>query len=555
MKTATTLFLLLVTGLFSHLSIALNLSAEVDRDKIALNESLRLIVTADKNIDTEIDFSQLLLQFDIINTRRSSRTAIENGAITSTTNWLLILAPKESGKLIIPSFEAQGAFSKPITITVTEANAASGNDTQSKDIFLEATVDKSSAYVQEQILLTLKLYYKINLASYDANDPNIENTVIEEISENNYRSQLDGEQYNVLEKVYALHPQASGPLTIPSQRWRLEKSSRRFQLGGSSNPYLYTKTPAINIDIKAIPASSTAKSWLPSTAITLDDRWQQSLLQAKVGEPLNYEIVLSANGLSASQLPLIELPETENFTVYSELPKTENNKSAVGIIGTRTTQFAVIPRKAGQFIFPEISFKWWNTSSDREETIRIPAQKIVVANPAVANTNQALPSIPSLAETTATQTTSSNTWLWQISTIILALVCALLGFLLFRQQGQRQPSSQLNSQQKATSLKSNKRLQQLVEAIHNAASEKNAPELRKAIIQWGKFITGNETINSLNAIVEELPELKTELEALDKQLYSQNNENVFSFNALVEKINKIKIKENTNKKNVLEPLY
>jgi hypothetical protein len=465
------------------------------------------------------------------------------------------LAPKESGKLIIPSFEAQGAFSKPITITVTEANTASGESSQSKDIFLEATVDKKSAYVQEQILLTLKLYYKINLASYDANDPNIENTVIEEISENNYRSQLNGEQYNVLEKVYALHPQASGPLVIPSQRWRLEKSSRRFNLGGSSNPYLYTKTSAINITVKAIPVNSTAQSWLPSTAITLDDRWQQSLLQAKVGEPLNYEIVLSANGLSASQLPLIELPESENFTVYSELPKTENNKSAVGIIGTRTTQFAVIPRKAGQFIFPEISFKWWNTSSDREETIRIPAQKIIVANPATANTTQALPSIPSLTESESTQNTSTKPWLWQTSTVILALACALLGFLLFRQQGQLQSNTKINDKQKSLSLKSSQQQKQLLKAIHNAASDNNASELRQAIIQWAKWITNNQEINTLSAITKKLPQLTTELEALDKQLYSQSNENVFNLQALVEKINKIKMIEEEKVSNTLEALY
>jgi hypothetical protein len=557
MKMMKKLILLLSIVFISIPGFCLSLRAEVDRNNIAINESLRLIVTADKTVNDEIDFSQLQHQFDIINTRRSSQTSITNGAISSNTQWLLILAPKEIGTLTIPSFEIKGAYSPALTIKVLEDNSASNNGQKNKELFLEATVDKTSAYVQEQILFKLRLYYKTNLSSYDADNPNIENTVIEEVSENNFHTQLNGQQYNVLEKVYALHPQASGTLTIPSQKWRLEKSIRNFNFGGPSNPYLYTKTKAIEISVKPIPTTSTAKEWLPSTAVTLDENWQQSLLQAKVGEPLNYQLILSANGLSASQLPTIELPNSENFTVYSELPKTENNKSVIGIIGSRTSQFAVIPRTAGQFSFPEISIKWWNTSSDKEETIVIPSQKIIVANPQIAENKQALPTLTQASEASK-ETTNNSIILWQTATSILAICCCILIFLLFNS-----PSAILMNRNTAlrqgnqTNKNENpaKQAQAFIHTMEQAAAKEDWPTLRQTVLAWGQMTLANHSAASLQDIAERIPDLKNPLLQLDNYLYGNRKDDAFNPAQLLQVIKSIKPPATNNAAQTLKPLY
>ena len=323
----TAYLILLVLGApFAH---GLSLSAEVDRQTVALNETLRLIVTADTSTQQTIDFNQLDHQFDILNTQRSNQTQFINGKRSSTTSWILILAPKETGQLVIPSFELNGIYSQAITITVTDSATAITAIKEDAEVFLTVEVDKQSVYVQQQILLTFQLYYRIGLSGYDTESLTLPNTTIEAVDESNFQTQWNGQRYQVLKKVYALHPQSSGQLEIPAQSWRLEKSLRSF-FGRGGNPYLYVKSDSIPITVKPMPATSTASHWLPSTNISLETSVSADTLQAKLGEPFNYPVTLSANGLTAAQLPDITLPTIDGFTLYADQAKTENVKSSTG---------------------------------------------------------------------------------------------------------------------------------------------------------------------------------------------------------------------------------
>ena len=143
-------------------------------------------------------------------------------------------------------------------------------NTDGADVFLQTSVDSDSVYVQQQVLLTLRLYYRIGLSSYDADDLSLNNTTVAEVSENTFQTQVSGKTYNVFEKVYALHPQSSGELKIPRQSWRLEKSLRSFRLGRTGNPYIYIKSDPLNIKVNAIPERFTGIHWLPSTAVTIE---------------------------------------------------------------------------------------------------------------------------------------------------------------------------------------------------------------------------------------------------------------------------------------------
>jgi len=539
---------------------ALVLNAEVDRTQLASNESLRLIVTADETATAKVDFSELLLQFDIINTQRSNQTSIVNGKISSSTQWILILSPKESGQLVIPSFEYRGVYSQAIPITVDD-NAKSGGANKGtpvdKDVFLRLSVNKNTLYVQEQLLVTIRLYYKTALSSYDNEALQIDNSTLTLVSENNFRSDVKGVNYNVLEKTYALHPQASGTITIPAQSWRLEKALNRFSFGRSGNPYLYVRSDPVTIEVLPIADESTASTWLPSTALTLDGKWKQSILEAKVGEPLNYQLVLIANGLTAAQLPDITLPESDEFTIYSDKADINDNKSTAGIIGTRVNNFAIIPRKTGTFTFPGTTVKWWNTEKNREEQATVKAQSIVVVNANITESDR-LPILSSEENKDNIQQSKPDSKLWQILTLVFLALSIFLGYILLRKQYER-PAN--NNTTKAAYTESNqkelKTEKQLKQYIIDSAKSENWLELVDSILKYGTFISDGQQINSLASMALIYPDLEGELERLDQEIYSnKKSKSTYSPEILVKLVLSITKKtKHSNKNSQLKKLY
>lgn len=510
--TISKLLLSLVLLFCVNSAFAATLSSKVDRTQVALNESLRLEVVLNKATNDAIDFSQLTQQFEIINKQRSSRQSIINGQLSASTQWTFILLPREQGELIIPSFQYKGIYSEAITISVDDSHQKS---TRSDDVFLDVTVDKNSVYVQEQVLLTLRLYYRISLNSYEATDLELDNAIFEVVRENQFNTRLDNQQFKVLEMVYAVHPQTTGTLTIPSQTWRLKKLSRGFGFS-YDDEFLITRSDPLTVDVKPIPEKASAKHWLPSTQLTLEPKWQDSIIQARVGEPLNLELLLSANGLNASQLPEIQLPEAENLTIYKGQSSTSNVASSKGVLGKRTQQFAIIPQKAGTWELPEINFSWWNLNTDQEEVIQVPAQTIVVA--ASQLEDNAAFFTPEPEDIPAKETVVKTSIFWKLSTLALLLINGVFIYLLFVKK-KTASNSPIETKQAVTKPSGSYR--KVYKQLEQQISHNDWQGMRVSLIQWGQLGKRSTQSNSLSALQAHYPELAPFIHRINQALYSQ----------------------------------
>ncbi len=540
--------------LLSSHTYALTLKAEVDRTSIARSETLNLIITADDNANSDIDFSQLSFQFDILNTQRSSRVTISNGKKVAKTFWVVTLAPKEIGKLTIPSFKYKNAFSSSITINVTKEVNTSNSSSSSPDIFFEVIADKKQAYVQEQILVTARLYYKISLANYEHEDFKVDNARVEQIHKTDNETIFRGERYKVLEELYTLHPQSSGKITVPIQTWRLEKPSRRFGFGNSTNPYLYVRSKAISFDILPIPSNRDANTeWLPSKKIDLTTQWKQSPLQASIGEPLNLQISINAQGLFDYQLPDLKLNETENFTIYQAQPETNNIKDSKGVTGIRKINYSIIPRKTGQFTLPDVSLTWWNTETNREEVFQLPEQTIIVAKSTIESTinNQTL-----LNTATAPNPASDNSaslLIWQLISTFFAVITCFLCYQLYRFKNTQTSASGKTKNNRAEIFLSQEKIH--LNRIKNAIDAQNWQLLRREIIDWIKILLNDEGIDSLNKIAVYFPELALPLQQLENKLYGQHIDNSYNPQLLFDLIRKQRPPTRKQTKSQLKELY
>jgi hypothetical protein len=584
------LILLLIT--IGALLLAVNthaatLTTSIDRTAITINDTLLLTITLDKQGADEIDFAALELQFDILQRQQSSQTSIVNGRISSRTQWTLVIAPKETGSLLIPSLSANGAFSDAIKITVDDNNSSNGSQSNSQsnsqinnqnnlqnnapttngnnqtntngEVFLRAIVNKNSVYVQEQIILRLQLHYRISLTDYEASEFIISDSAQELIDKKNFKTAINGVTYNVLEHVYALHPQTSGTLTIPQQLWQVEKPSNRF--GRIQSPFLRVTSQPLAINVKPISSQSTADYWLPASKINFTQQWEQSTISANVGEPLSYQLTITADGLGHSQLPNISLDTNTNtdFTIYSDKADTKNQLGTQGIVGTRLINYAVIPKNTGTFTLPPISLRWWNINTDKEEVITLESQKIVVASTLLdqQNTIPAVSAVENTSTSDSPTTPSTTLRLWQFSTGVFFVLWLIFFYLWCRRRnGYHDAGKSPRQSGSFNNIAKNKRSLKIIYSdIESAVENKQYVALKALLLEWARHKTKENVTNS-DEFYRYFTELSEVMSTIDKQLYSPNSIVVWDFAELLNLLKQQKAPKTETANNAeLEGLY
>src|SRR5690554_610071 len=164
---------LLLLG-FSHISMATEFTASVDRTQIGEQDTLTLKLRInEQTIFGTPELKPLEQDFRIQGQQRSQQFRSVNGKTESFTEWNIGLLPRRTGTLTIPSLSFKGESTQPIIIEVLPPSAAA-LEQASNDFFFEVEVTPNNeALVQSQILYKEKLYY-----AADHNDANLSEFVV-----------------------------------------------------------------------------------------------------------------------------------------------------------------------------------------------------------------------------------------------------------------------------------------------------------------------------------------------------------------------------------------
>lgn len=562
--------LALLVLFFSFSSIAASIRSEVDRTEISLNDTLQLTIIVDEQVAfSSPELGDLEKHFDIISRRRSNEYRSNNGEVHSFTKWSLTIGPKQEGKLIVPSFEYDGNYSDAITINVATQKKVSGN----RDIFIETELDKKQVFVQEQIIYTQKLYSAVNISSHDPQPLDIAGARVEHLTDHNYQTRISGRPYVVLELRYAIYPQQSGKLEIPALSWVMMTSSGRRNVfdpfGNNQGNVRRMSTETRFIEVQAKPAQSGR--WLPTADLKLSQQWSQQPENFVVGEPITRTIQISAQGLTAAQLPLVST-DSENILnrvlkIYPEQPKTEDRKTTGGIQGIRQTTEALIPNTAGPLLLPEISVRWWNTNSNDWQVSKLAAQQVnVKANPGfVPNQNApvapavrdavALPehddkpsassaqALPEMAEGKLKDVNSGvqpNTLTFWLLGLCFGLICLLLGlsFLYWRLLAKNKDLKEalgLKSDAKANKLNNAQHIETQIQNVLGSVDKANWQSTQQGITELINTLRKEAKISDSKAHLEQLlsqaEELNNIIDDLNTELYSGSSQGGFTINA------------------------
>lgn len=410
-----------------------NFTASVDRSQIDSGEMVELTLESD---DTTLfgkpDLSPLNELFDVYGTRQVNRLTSVDGASHATTRWIVTISPKHSGYVVIPPISLGDKTTEPITLHVLEASA-SNQKGKMAPVFIDASVDKESVYVQAQAILTLRIYHSVSLYDDSSLTPlEIADARVEPLGKpRTYEKQINGVRHGVIELRYAIFPQKSGTLNIPAQTFTATTVGRANPndfnpFGPRPGKVARVKSSVIPLTVKAKPASYPSDApWLPASALSLAESWSPEPDKAKVGDSLTRTLMLKAEGLSSAQLPALPQTQSKGLKRYPDKPQLSNETSEQGIIGSREEREALVANQAGKVELAPVEVVWWNTDKDQLERTSVPGHTLEIA----ANSEISTDPVPAAALPATTQT-GQAVWPWQLACFILSLT-TLIGFALW----------------------------------------------------------------------------------------------------------------------------
>lgn len=448
------LFAAVVMLLFASALPAADISVRVDRSPVALSESFQIVFEADGNVDDDPDFSPLERDFQIISTSQSSRLSIVNGNSSSTRTWTLTALARRTGRLQIPAIAFGSDQSPAGAVEITRAATQPvPQAAQNNEVFLEVEAQPLQPFVQQQIVYKVRLFRTSPTANASLSEPQLQqgDAVIERIGEDAlYDTRVNGRPYQVVERRYAIYPQSSGTLKIGPLTYRGQTDLSPFSMLDpfARRPEMIVRQSApVDLEVRAKPEGQDQQLWLPARGLTLTESWSGNPPEFRVGEPITRTLTLTADGLTASQLP--ELPPwvPATFKSYPDQPELTDAKSAEGIAGTRVEKVAIIPNQAGAYELPAIRVPWWNTARNQFESAELPAQRVVVLPSAAAGGADASPAMPaSSVNQVATQAapspvtgaapadvpTASRLWQWISAALALLWLTTLSAWWMSR---------------------------------------------------------------------------------------------------------------------------
>ncbi len=515
--------ILLLVTLLPAISQA-SFTASVDRNTISEQDIISLTLrSTDGQVADQIDLSALEQDFSILNRKQSNKLSLINGQRSSVNDYILIIAPNRSGVLTVPSFSFKGNSTQPIKVRVS-AGPADPKQALS-EVFLDNEVTKQEVYVQEQFFYRLRIFHSTGLDEPRLSPPEIANAVVKQLGEQkNYEQIVNGVRYSIVEINYSVIPESSGRLIIPEQTLTARTVPIGRNIFRSNGRLLRVKSATQIINVLPKPESyPNDRPWLPTPELVLEDSWAQITPQLRAGNPTTRTITMSAKGLSAAQLPNLELQAIPGLKIYPDQPSLDDQVTAEGNRGIRSVAAAVVPSQEGFLEFPGLDLVWWNTNTNQLEKSIIPAQKLRVLPPLQEALNSQLPPVTFNDQIASTDDhdmaeNQKNQFVWPVLTTVFALLWLITLWRLMRNR--KRPTNYVASAEEGYKARIENRYGAL-KKLKRAISERDYSQTRQSLIDWFKAVYPDHSIENLDDIrrLDCHPEIDEQIMALQAQLY------------------------------------
>ena len=527
-----------------------DLTATIDRSVIDSNETFRLNIRYDGQVFSgEPDLTELKKDFEVLSNNRQQSYSSINGKTESFTVWVLQLKPKRSGILEIPTLNFKGDTSERLELRVKAAPKNSSLNPGSQPIYSETLLDHTEVYVNQQVILTQRLYTSINLRDFSLSELKVENAIVHRLGDTTYQKVLNGRSYLVLEVTYAIFPKGVGFVDIPRLRFGAYEvdTSRQFGIFNNRGNQVIRDTESKQIKVLSKPSRRTDRGWMPSKSVEVKQRWSGDLNKVTIGEPITQTITIIAEGLTPEQITPLKFTESTKYRTYPDQPQLSQSLSNSGIISQRVESRAIVPSESGKIILPAINLKWWDIETQKEQTAELPSLTLDVLpayetyedSPQISmfNTNNLAPNLTIAGEN---QNPSKQTHSWPLAIISLILNSILIIIVLIMFQQRRALNSTNKPSLPSSSESTDKLLKVKFKKIKESAHTRDLKSMREGILTWGKILFSDDSCDTLKKLALKLDDLDilNQFKELDRELFRNGDNKVSSLDCdyLIERL-------------------
>jgi len=506
---------------------AQSLTASLSRHAVSISDTVTLQLKAtDISTLSEPDFSTLETDFNVLGKSVSHSLRNTNGVTSKSTVWTIQLQPKNIGSIVLPIFSLAGLSSQEMLLSVSREELTASD---SADFQLQLLANKSTAKVNEQIIVTLRFSYAQNVSNLQNSELLIANAKVIKLEDKGYETRKNGKNYGVYEISYAVFAASAGELKVPVQQIKV-RLGRNSIFSNSAGKTISMQSEPLNIQITQVEES--AVGILVADSVQIEEHWSNAASEINLGDSITRQISMQIIGAQAQSIPPIKMEEIAGVTIYPEAALKSEQKTERGLVTNRSRSFAIVPTIIGELLIPKITYKWWNSTTGEYQTTILAARKIQVLAAANAGGNSIDGTDPSadIVQQAATEQAKNeqdnlesqvilekvfvehpfNQWLL-ILNIGLVVVIMVLAVLLLRASRRMVPN-----QPYSVDLPCGDRAideEKLFSRLQGALKSGSDQDIYQALITWAK-----------NAAIKDWQssQLQGNIRVLEQQLYAEN---------------------------------
>ena len=506
-------------GLLANIANALEVKAELDRTPIFLDESVKLILTAEgeTQVDGNPDLTPLRKDFEIMGQSLQTSIRVENNVQRIVQNWIIEIKPKRLGITEVPAISLGSYQTLPV---VLEVKAYTGNVLSAgDDIFVEIEVTPENPYVQSQVTYVLRLFHAVDIPEGSLSDPIVTFASVERLGQDRrYQAQRAGREYRVVERRYSIFPEQSGSMEIAP----VEFNGVVARINRTTLKTEYTRerisSNSARIMVRPKPSSFSGNTWLPARDLRITDSWDGILPKFEIGKPETRKITINAVGLRALQLASPTYEENNLTRIYSTNPVLNTRQTYEWTTGRRDEEFVIIPQDTTALEVPEFKVVWWDVDEDREKVASLPMISLAnfqsTGTPATIESESLAPLNADSTDSSTVSTGSNTLWRFVSIGLLVAWILTLIFWYVSRKSKRLHFESNLIDKEQTS--------KQLYGDIQRACRQDNAAAVSHALLNWAKLKWRDYPPRNLPELGHKLgsEELVVTLQILDRANYS-----------------------------------
>ena len=371
-------------------------------EAVAVDEQFRIVFTVNSQSVSHVSALADVPGFEVLyGPSRSQNYSVQiiNGkkSESSTTTYTYVLMAKKNGTFTMPRLTVtvggKTYTSNAVNVrVVSNANGQSSSEPaavrqvssgtiSNKDLFIAVTANKDEVYEQEPVLLTYRVYTRVNLTELHGNMPDLKGFMVKEVQLPQQKSFSIGtfkneNYYTTIWNQYLMFPQQTGRLQIPPIKFDgvVTLSNPDLDLldaffNGTAGQIRKKKTivaPSLSIKVKPLPEKPADFSGGVGS-FTIQSKVVNPRL--KQNETLNFQVIISGVGnVDLIKAPKVQFPA--DFDVYEPKMKNTTQLDGTTMNGRLVIDYPAVPKNKGHYTIPPVVLTYFDTGTRSYKTLQ-----------------------------------------------------------------------------------------------------------------------------------------------------------------------------------------